>query len=227
MIGKKQKLFIKLLIKIINSLSKIMELKNNYAVNHGKKNEKSLNLNKRLFDTYNRIAKKKIGKNLSGVNIDLGCGDKAFTEYLKTVGIISHPYDFPSFDIENDQLLHEDESIDFVTMNAVIEHIKNPDNIFKEIRRVLKINGLVFVRTPNWLLDQKNFYNDPTHVRPYTPKSLKLTFELYRLKTIFIEPGLIEKSWLWWKLSDKIKWRLCSLLSGGTKSIIGVGEKVG
>ncbi len=204
-----------------------MDLKENYALNHRKILEQSLKLNKRLFNTYNRISQKKLGRILSGVNIDLGCGDKGFTEYLKTINIASHPYDYPFFDIEKDCLEHDDESIDFVTMNAVIEHIKNPDNIFKEIRRVLKINGLVFVRTPNWLLDHKNFYNDPTHVKPYTPKSLKLTFELYKFKTIFIEPGLIEKSWLWWKLSDKIKWQLCSLLSGGTKSIIGVGEKVG
>jgi hypothetical protein len=43
------------------------------------------------------------------------------------------------------------------------------------------------------IIDYKNFYNDPTHVKPYTPISLKQTFELYNLKTIFLEPGLIEK----------------------------------
>ena len=117
-----------------------------------------MKLNKRLFNTYNRITKKILSRTLSGVNIDLGCGDKGFTEYLKTINIVSHPYDYPSFDIEKDSLKHKDESIDFVTMNAVIEHIKNPDSIFKEIRRVLKKNGLVFVRTPNWQMDLKNFY---------------------------------------------------------------------
>ena len=199
-----------------------MNLKENYALNHRKKVEQSLNLNKRLFNTYNRITQKKLGRNLSGVNIDLGCGDKGFTDYLKTINITSHPYDYPSFDIEKDCLKYNNESIDFVTMNAVIEHIKNPDNIFKEIRRVLKINGLVFVRTPNWIMDHKNFYNDPTHVKPYTPTSLKQTFELYNLKTIFLEPGLIEKDWFWWQLPNKIKWSVASLLIGGTNSIIGI-----
>ena len=132
---------------------------------------------------------------------------------------------FFSFDIEKDQLEHKDDSIDFVTMNAVIEHIKNQDNIFKEIRRVLKKNGLVFVRTPNWQMDQKDFYNDPTHVKPYTPISLEKTFELYNLKTIFIEPGLIEKSWFWWKLPEKIKWITASLIKGGSKSITGLAIK--
>lgn len=203
-----------------------MNLKKNYALNHSKKLEQSTYSNKRLFNTYNKIAQKKLGRTLSGINIDLGSGDKGFTTYLKSIDIISYPYDYPSYDIEKDHLAHEDESVDFVTMNAVIEHINNPDNIFKEIRRVLKRNGLVFVRTPNWQIDYKNFYNDPTHVKPFTPNGLKQTFELYNLKTIFMEPGLIEKSWFWWKIPNDIKWLVASLLVGGTKSIIGVGKKV-
>lgn len=203
-----------------------MDLKKNYALNRSKKkDEKSLNLNKRLFNTYNKITQKKLEHKLSGVNVDLGSGDKGFTEYLKNIDIISFPYDYPSFDLEKDYLEHDDESVDFITMNAVIEHIKKPDNIFKEIRRILKINGLVFVRTPNWQMSYKDFYNDPTHVKPYTPISLKETFELYNLETVFIEPGLIEKSWFWWQLPNKIKWSIASLINGGTKSIIGVGIK--
>jgi hypothetical protein len=50
-------------------------------------------------------------------------------------------------------------------------------------------------------------------------------FELYNLKTIFIEPGLIEKSWFWWQLPNKIKWHAASLINGGTKSIINGGTK--
>ena len=203
-----------------------MNLKKNYALNHSKKSENSFFFNKRLFNTYDRIAQKKLGRTLSGANIDLGSGDKGFTEYLKNIDIISYPYDYPSFDIEKDNLQHKDQSIDFITMNAVLEHIKNPDNIFIEIHRVLKINGLVFVRTPNWLIDFKNFYNDPTHVKPYTPISLAQTFNLYNFNIIFLEPGLIEKNWLWWQLPDRIKWFTASIISGGTKSIIGVAMKI-
>jgi SAM-dependent methyltransferase len=202
-----------------------MDLKKNYAVNINKINDKSFYLSKRLFNTYNKIIQKKIGIKLSGINVDLGSGDKSFSEYLKSIGISSFPLDYPSFDIEKDCMKNENESVDFITMNAVIEHIKNPDNIFKEINRVLKNNGLVFVRTPNWQMDYKNFFNDPTHVKPYTPVSLKETFKLYNLDTIFIEPGLIEKNWFWWKLPNSIKWVIASLIKGGTKSILGVGIK--
>ena len=50
-------------------------------------------------------------------------------------------------------------------------------------------------------------------------------FELYNLKTIFIEPGLIEKSWLWWQLPYKIKWFAASLPRNVTRSILGMGIK--
>jgi SAM-dependent methyltransferase len=202
-----------------------MNLKNRYAINHSKRNKLTLYFNKRLFNTYNKIALKLLKRNLHGSNIDLGSGDLGFTEYLKTINIKSFPYDYPSFDIEIDNLHQKDESVDFITMNAVIEHIKCPDNIFREIWRVLKKDGLLFVNTPNWKMDYKNFYNDPTHVKPFTPISLKQTFEFYNLKTIFIEPALIEKSWFWWQLPDKIKWFIASLIKGGSKSIIGVAIK--
>ena len=204
-----------------------MDIKKNYAIDHSVKKTESLFLNKRLFNTYNKITLKILNTKLSGINIDLGCGDKGFSEYLESINITSFPYDYPSFDIEKDYLNHLDESINFITMNAVLEHIKYPDNIFKEIKRVLKKKGLLFIRTPNWKIDYKNFYNDPTHVKPYTPVSLKKTFELYDFKVVFIEPGLVEKSWFWWTLPNCIKWLVASLLLGGTKSIIGVAYKNG
>lgn len=203
-----------------------MELKEKYAINHSMENDKSIFLNSRLFKTYNRISLKKLNKDLSGKNIDLGSGDMGFTKYLESIDIKSFPYDYPEFDIEKDNLMHDNESIDFITMNAVIEHIKNPDNIFNEIKRVLKKNGLIFIRTPNWKMCFKNFYNDPTHVTPYTPETLDQIFKLHNLKPIFIEPGLIEKKWLWWNLPHSLKWKLASLINGGTKSIIAVGEKI-
>ena len=202
-----------------------MNLKEEYAINHAKVSEHSLYLNERLFTTYNRISKKLKNKELQGINVDLGSGDKGFSKYCESINIKSFPYDYPNFNIEKDSLGHEDNSIDFITLNAVIEHIEKPDHIFKEIKRVLKDNGLVFIRTPNWKMDFKNFYNDPTHVKPYSPDTLKNTLKLFGFDCIFLEPGLIEKNWFWWTLPENIKWKVASIISGGTKSILGVGMK--
>jgi hypothetical protein len=76
-------------------------------------------------------------------------------------------------------------------------------------------------------MDYKNFYNDPTHIKPYAPETLKNTLNLFGFDTIFLEPGLIEKSWFWWKLPNNIKWKIASLLKGGTKSILAIGVKNG
>jgi len=181
-------------------------------------------LNRRLFNTYNRIAIKVAGKNLDGKNLDLGCGDKGFSLICQEKGIKSYAFDYPELNLEKDVIPLGDNMIDFVTMNAVIEHIAHPSHILTEVRRVLKRKGLFFIRTPNWQIDFKNFYNDPTHVKPYTPNSLKRILELLGFSVIFLEPGLIEKSWFWWKLPNLIKWRLSSWLKGGTKSIIAVAQ---
>ncbi len=203
-----------------------MDIKKKYAINHSKTDNQSFYLNIRLFNTYNTIIKKILKQDLSGENIDLGCGDGYFSKVCASKGIKSYSYDYPKFDIEKDILPHRDNSIDFVTMNAVIEHISNPSHILSEINRVLKAGGLIFVRTPNWRLDYKNFYNDPTHVKPYTPDTLKNIFNLFEFNILFLEPGLICKDWFWWRLPNIIKWYIVSKIRGGTKSILCVATKI-
>ena len=202
-----------------------MDLKELYSTQHAKASDKTLYLNQRLFNTYNKIVKKILDREISGINIDLGSGDKGFTKYLNKIGIESFAYDYPLFDIEKDSFIHDDSSIDFVTLNAVIEHIREPDHIFLEIKRVLKDDGLIFIRTPNWQMDFKNFYNDPTHIKPYSPQTIRNFLTLFNFEVVFLEPGLIEKSWFWWSLPNNIKWEIASLIKGGTKSIITVAKK--
>jgi ubiquinone/menaquinone biosynthesis C-methylase UbiE len=44
-----------------------------------------------------------------------------------------------------------DSSFDLVTSNMVFEHVKNPEPILREIRRVLRDRGHLIILTPNWL----------------------------------------------------------------------------
>ncbi len=189
-----------------------MDIKESYARSHTQ-GEHTMRLNARLFNTYNRITKRLLQKELAGMNVDLGSGDKGFSAYCESLGITSYPYDYPEFNIEKDCLRQENDSVDFVTMNAVIEHIYKPGHILSESKRVLKPGGLIFIRTPNWQMDYKNFYNDPTHVTPYTPKRLETLFRLSGFSCIFLEPGLIEKSWMYWQLPECVKWRVAALIS--------------
>jgi len=45
-------------------------------------------------------------------------------------------------------------SIDLITLDYVIEHLKNPIRVIKELSRVLKKNGEIIIRTPN----SNNYY---------------------------------------------------------------------
>ena len=63
----------------------------------------------------------------------------------------------------------------------VLEHVPNPDNVIQEIYRVLQAGGTFYLETPNPRslymprMSRKstwNFYDDPTHIRPYSASAL-------------------------------------------------------
>lgn len=201
------------------------QLKNNYARQQMAISNQSRRLNERLFCTYNRIATRITGVPLTGHHLDLGAGDEGFSFVCRNHGIVSTPLDYPGFNLECGTLPFNPDQIDFVTMNAVIEHLSDPGNILTEIKRVLRPGGMLFIRTPNWQMDYKNFFNDPTHVKPYSPVTLTNVLKLFGFSVPFVEPGLIEKSGFWWKLPAGLKWRVAAWIAGGTKSIIAVGMK--
>ena len=73
---------------------------------------------------------------------------------------------------------------------SVLEHLRDPSKFLSEILRVLKINGFIYLETPNWTYCKDIFYDDPTHQRPYTPKALENLLKIYEFKDIIITPNL-------------------------------------
>lgn len=96
----------------------------------------------------------------------------------------------------------EENFFDIVTMTDVFEHIPDPKTMLKNVRRVLKKNGILFIKVPNgnysllklWIakLMNKNIENDIfdayEHVVHYTHKSLKGMLENcnFKVKKILI-----------------------------------------
>lgn len=92
-----------------------------------------------------------------GVGID---GSKDNVDFCKNAGLKVYEVALPN------KLPFNDADFDGIYCSHLIEHFP-PDNailIMKEINRVLRPGGILFIRSP---LYSPAFFDDPTHVRPY------------------------------------------------------------
>jgi len=86
------------------------------------------------------------------------------------------------FDIDNPSFSFpfKDNTFDIVISTEVIEHLLYPDHYAREILRILKLNGIFILSTPNTayiknriaLLFGKAFYKRPWHIRFFTKEFL-------------------------------------------------------
>lgn len=110
--------------------------------------------------------------------LDLGCnsgflvkafhhlGIEAFGCDISDEALSKSPQDVKEYlrllDITHDELPYENESFDIITMIDVIEHLETFNWTLKELKRVLKRDGLVYISTPSPFTAL--FGDDPTHV---------------------------------------------------------------
>lgn len=110
--------------------------------------------------------------------------------------------EFRRADFEREPLPWPDASVDAVTCMHVVEHLGDLNNLFREIRRVLKPGGRVYLETPHpktLTLPSAagrftlNFYDDPTHVRLVTVEDLARQADASRL---VVEATGTSRNWL-------------------------------
>ena len=132
--------------------------------------------------------------------LDAGAGKGAqaavFSRYFNITTIDRHDdaeKTFESLDINAKVIVAEigeqafplpDNSFDVVFTKSVIEHVENWEQFLSEIHRVLKPGGSIVVMTPNWSSQGSNFYDDPTHLRPYTARTLDRVLRMTRFDNI-------------------------------------------
>jgi SAM-dependent methyltransferase len=135
-------------------------------------------LTKYLFEFYGMNANMKLlevgcgrGEFLNGFN---NCGLRAFGVDMLPNALIKFPNaNIKIADLEKNKLPYPSNSFDVVFSKSVIEHFYYPENIIKEIYRVLKPGGLVITMCPDWKYNYKIYYEDYTHRTPFTELSLK------------------------------------------------------
>jgi len=163
---------------------------------------------------------------IKGPVLDIGCGTNHLARAFKARGIEAEGIDVDRADFEKDKLPYEDNQFQTATLHAIIEHLFRPDNLMKELSRVIAPGGIIIIRTTRWQSDFRNFYNDPTHVKPYTPVGLTRLLKMYDFETFFLEPGLICKSHIYWKFPKWAKWHVAKWIRDGTRSMIVMAENL-
>ncbi len=170
--------------------------------------------------------------------LDLGCADRYLEKACVTEGWSYSGLDYSDVNFEVDRLPLKDASIDVAASLAVIEHLRDPANFLSEIYRCLRPGGVVYLSTPNFRLDWKNFYNDPTHVRPYTPESIEQLLKLQGYDSVKSYPGLRCKDIAWYRGKHRFlkayyllpfrsdtRLPVPSFLKGHARSVFALGRK--
>ena len=138
----------------------------------------------------NYILYSKISNYLSGNVLDVGCGIGDFLQYRSdTIGVDVNPETIKYCQqqkldarvMEIDQLPFESSSFDGVLMDNVLEHIKQPEPILKEVKRVLVEGGKFVVGVPG----SKGYARDTDH---------KIFYSKEKLITTISNAGFLEES---------------------------------
>jgi ubiquinone/menaquinone biosynthesis C-methylase UbiE len=131
--------------------------------------------------------------------LDLGCGAGANSNELHKLWPLAeiHGIDiqqnstlpefirFAKVNLNEGLLPYPDGSFDAIIFSHVVEHLRNPLAVTTEINRVLRTGGELYMEAPNWTStlipsfgfhreqgNPTNFYDDPTHLRPWTKQAL-------------------------------------------------------
>jgi SAM-dependent methyltransferase len=80
------------------------------------------------------------------VVVELGSGNRRLTDDIVNIDLFMFPNVDAAADIEHTPLA--DDSVDFVILDSVIEHVPNPQGVVDEVLRVLKPGGKLFCINP-------------------------------------------------------------------------------
>ncbi len=132
-----------------------------------------------------------------GKVLDVGCGHMPYKKMIlendKVIGytgidIKSESYQTeikPDYFWDGNILPFQDAEFDIVLLTEVLEHIPDPSNILKEIRRVLKSEGLLFITVPFFW----GLHDIPFDEYRYTPFALERILNERQFKIVEMKPA--------------------------------------
>lgn len=140
-----------------------------------------------------------------GKALDVGCGNGEYALRLKSIGwqcrgvefnplaaSICRAHGLDVFQGELQAAGFEDDSFDFVSAHHLIEHARDPNDLMREIARIVKPGGRVLIRTPNSESLGRRWFgrwwyaNDvPRHLFLFSERNLALLAARFGLEPLF------------------------------------------
>ncbi len=128
-----------------------------------------------------------------GFLLDVGAGTKPYAPLYEgyfadcaAVDLRTSPHDTSGLDdfASADDLPYEDCMFDCVVCTEVLEHCRNPHGVMRELRRVLRPGGHVFLTTPFLV----GLHEMPNDFYRYTPSALRDLAETNGLVVVSLQP---------------------------------------
>ena len=118
-----------------------------------------------------------MARSMNGRLLDVGCGRKPYRDLFPTKDYVGLEIDTPENRLRNqadifydgNSFPFEDHDFDGIICNQVLEHVFNPDQFVRELRRVLKSRGLLLLTVP-FVWDE---HEQPRDYARYTSFGLK------------------------------------------------------
>lgn len=116
--------------------------------------------------------------------LDLGCGRGEFLDAFSSLGWtgsgvdreLAREYRYSASvsvcDFGRAPLPFDSETFDVVFHKSVLEHLQDPTPALQECFRVLRPGGRMVAMVPDFRAQWRHFYDDWTHVRPFTLEGL-------------------------------------------------------
>lgn len=149
--------------------------------------------------------------------LDIGSGRGEFTESFRKLGFDAHAvdqfdYDETPFqgeivqcDFSKNAFPYEDGQFDVLFNKSVLEHVVDTSHMLNEMHRVMSDDGLVISMVPDWHSQWYHFYDDWTHVNPFTLIGLREAFLCHGFEVIDARK-FFQLPWAW-KIYDALQAR--------------------
>lgn len=127
--------------------------------------------------------------------LDYGCGPGDFMLVARERQIAVEGADISARNVEmararglsvsraSAELLQSGKRYDAIICQSVLEHVQDGPQLVCDLAGLLKPGGILVLSTPT---PGPFFWDDPTHIRPYTPKSIDVLAELAGLKCDYL-----------------------------------------